>query len=123
MKLQPYAQQSVVNRPFPKLAYKFYGPYTVMDKIGTTAYKLALPEDSQIHPVYPVSQLKPFTPNYTPVFTEVAKLVDLSTQELAPEVVLDKRLVKKGSIPSNSLKQRNIRCTNRKHILVITTTY
>lgn len=27
LKLQPYAQRSVVNRPFPKLAYKYFGPF------------------------------------------------------------------------------------------------
>ena len=30
LKLQPYAQSSVVNRPFPKLAMKFYGPFTII---------------------------------------------------------------------------------------------
>lgn len=96
LKLQPYAQHSMVNRPYPKLAYKFYGPYTVTDKIGVAAYKLALPEESHIHPVFHVSQLKPFTPNYTPVFSELPKLIDLSVHDLAPESILDRRLVKKG---------------------------
>jgi hypothetical protein len=97
LKLQPYAQQSVINRPYPKLAYKFYGPFTVLDKIGKAAYKLALPDESQVHPVFHVSQLKPFTANYTPVFSELPTAIDLSAHDLAPELLLDRRLVKKGS--------------------------
>lgn len=97
LKLQPYVQQSVVSRPFPKIAYKFYGPFHVLERIGAVAYKLALPADSLIHPVFHVSQLKPFTPSYSPVFHDLPKLVDFSVRDLKPETVLDRRLVKKGN--------------------------
>jgi hypothetical protein len=31
LKLQQYAQQSVVNCPYPKLSYKYFGPYKVLE--------------------------------------------------------------------------------------------
>jgi uncharacterized protein YdcH (DUF465 family) len=46
LKLQPYAQSSVANRKYPKLAYKFYGPFTIEAKFGQVAYKLKLPDSS-----------------------------------------------------------------------------
>lgn len=69
LKLQPYAQTSVVNRPFPKIAHKFFGPFEILCKVGSAAYKLKLSVDSQVHPVFYVSQLKQHIPDHTPVFS------------------------------------------------------
>lgn len=55
LKLRPYAQSSLVNRPFPKLAFKYFGPYKVVEKIGGGAYRLELPVDCLIHPIFHVS--------------------------------------------------------------------
>lgn len=110
LKLQPYAQVSLVNRPFPKLAYKFFGPYKILDRIGAAAYRLDLPEESLIHPVFHVSQLKPFTPDFTPVYSELPKIAELDRGMLIPEENLDRRLVKKGNaaIPQCLIKWTGI---------------
>ncbi|XBJ15061.1 hypothetical protein VPH35_007038 [Triticum aestivum] len=96
LKLQPYAQHTVVNRPCAKLAYKFYGPFEVLEQIGPAAYKLQLPAAAQIHPVFHVSQLKEFVPDHTPVFSTVPAPVDFSSMDVQPGMILDRKLVKKG---------------------------
>lgn len=97
LKLQPYAQHSVVNRPCAKLAYKYYGPFSVLERIGPAAYKLQLPSEALIHPVFHVSQLKEHKPDHTPVFSQLPLMVDLSVAQLVPEVLLDRKMVKKNN--------------------------
>uniref|UniRef100_A0A8R7U6U1 Chromo domain-containing protein n=1 Tax=Triticum urartu TaxID=4572 RepID=A0A8R7U6U1_TRIUA len=96
LKLQPYAQHTVVNRPCAKLAYKFYGPFEVLEQIGPAAYKLQLPVAAQIHPVFHVSQLKEFVPDHTPVFSIAPAPVDFSSMDVQPGMIFDRKLVKKG---------------------------
>jgi hypothetical protein len=47
--------------------------------------------------VFHVSQLKLFTPDYTPVFSTLPVLTDLQATEAVPEQILQRHLVKKGN--------------------------
>jgi len=97
LKLQPYTQSTVANHPFPKLAYKYFGPYTVLERVGSVAYKLDLLEGHMIHPVFHISQLKPFVPDCTPVFETLPVTTDLAAAAAVPDKIIDRRLVKKGN--------------------------
>jgi hypothetical protein len=97
LKLQPYTQTSIANRPFPKLSFKYFGPFKIVQRVGEVAYRLELPPDSRIHDVFHVSKLKPFLANYSPVYSELPVTTDLEAAAATPEQILDRRLVKKGN--------------------------
>jgi hypothetical protein len=46
VKLQPYIQSSLAPRANQKLAHRFFGPYKVIARIGSVAYKFDLPASS-----------------------------------------------------------------------------
>jgi hypothetical protein len=73
------------------------------------AYKLDLLEDAQVHPVFHVSQLKPFTANYSHVFVELLKVVDFAEKDVEPAAILDHCMVRKGN---HATPQVLIRWTN-----------
>ena len=104
LKLQPYAQHTVVNRPCLKPAFNFFGPYKILEHIGVVAYRLELPPSAQVHPVFHVSQLIPFIANYSPLFSTLPTIANLSKQEVVPVEVLDMHLVKKGNQARLSLR-------------------
>ena len=62
VRLRPYRQSSAKgqHRASAKLARCYYGPFKIVAKIGPVAYRLELPEDVRIHPVFHCLNLKPF---------------------------------------------------------------
>lgn len=94
LKLQPYRQHSLKGKKVPhKLSPRFYGPFRVIDKIGSAAYKLDLPREAAIHNVFHVSQLKlcPNPPAVAPVLPQY--LVDVGNAK-EPEAVLETKMVR-----------------------------
>ena len=59
LRLQPYRHLSLHSKGFQKLSPRYFGPFQILQRIGSVAYKLALPLDCLIHPVFHVSCLKP----------------------------------------------------------------
>ena len=50
-----------------KLSAKYFGPFLIAAAVGTRAFRLVLPETVNIHPVFHVSQLKPYVSSSSPV--------------------------------------------------------
>lgn len=65
--LQPYVHYSLAPRSHHKLCFKYFGPFEIIAKIGSVAYKLALAPGFAIHPVFHISLLKPASTPIKPV--------------------------------------------------------
>jgi hypothetical protein len=97
LKLQPYVQTSLAPRSSQKLAFKFFGPYKILAKVGEVAYKLELPANSKIHNVVHVFQLKRRLPNTRSVSDDLALLSVDDFAILQPSEVLARRVIRRGN--------------------------
>lgn len=91
LKLQPYRQKTIVNRTCLKLSAKYFGPFKVLARIGKVAYKLDLPTEAKVHPVFHVSLLKLHVGN-APVQTQLPLMDSDGAIMKEPVVILDRRM-------------------------------
>ena len=74
-----------------KLSPRYIGPFEVLKRVGTVAYRLALPPSlSSVHVVFHVSMLRKYTPNPTHVVDWGELVVNTDgTFEEGPMCIMD----------------------------------
>jgi hypothetical protein len=80
-----------------KLSPRYFGPFQVIQKIGKVAYKLDLPKDSKIYPVFHISCLKKKIGTQLNPNPKLPTVMEEGTLTPEPEKILDRRLKKKGN--------------------------
>ncbi|KAK9062911.1 hypothetical protein SSX86_020101 [Deinandra increscens subsp. villosa] len=93
VKLHPYVETSLRQHKFSKLVPKYYGPFMIVEKYGSAAYRLDLPGNAQIHPTFHVSLLKQAAG--PPLPADVIPLPVEPRFKLQPLKVLDSKIYKK----------------------------
>lgn len=83
-----------LNRPSRKLAERRSGPFEILDKVGTHAYRLKLPQQwKNVHPVFHVSKLDPYNEDpESPNFPQPPPDIVEGEPEWEVEEVRDSRL-------------------------------
>ena len=94
LKLQPYRHTTLSIHRCLKLHSKFYGPFRVILKVGTVAYKPLLPNDCKLHDTFHVSQLKKHIGPQVVIPSKHLPLVGPDGLiQMEPEAALERKLI------------------------------
>lgn len=95
LKLRPRRQGSAKGSSAKegKLAKRFYGPFKVLERIGSVAYRLQLPQTARIHPVFHCLVLKRFHGSPSEQETSVQLPTSFLQDQpvISPLAILDQR--------------------------------
>ncbi|CAJ2635782.1 unnamed protein product [Trifolium pratense] len=97
VKIQPYRQQSVALRKNQKLGMRYFGAFEIIACVGKVAYKLKLPDHAKIHPVFHVSQLKPFKGVSQQQYMPLPLTMSDNGPMIQPVEILQVRTIMKGT--------------------------
>ena len=78
-----------------KLQPRWAGPFKLVERIGTSAYKLELPPSMPVHPVFHIGLLKPWTVNSRQQPPPHPILID-GIEEYQIEAIVSHRFAKRG---------------------------
>nr|GEV05791.1 hypothetical protein [Tanacetum cinerariifolium] len=95
---KPLRQVSIRQGKQNKFSPKYFGPFEILAKVGSVAYKLKLPAASQIHDVFHVSQLKKLHGTHLANVSNVLPQVDKDGLLEATLIkILDRKIVKENN--------------------------
>ncbi|XP_073121160.1 uncharacterized protein [Henckelia pumila] len=91
-----------------KLNPRYVGPFKILDKVGTLAYRLALsPDMSKIHNVFHVSQLKKYIPDPSHVLESAPLIIEGNLNE---ELKYEEEPIQIVDTKNQVLRRRTIPC-------------
>jgi hypothetical protein len=93
LKMQPYRETSLGLRNTLKLSSKWYGPFLILQKVGSVAYRLQLPPDAQLHNVFHVNQLKKHLGKHAVPNPKLPLVTPDGKIKVAPQAVLQRRQI------------------------------
>lgn len=88
LKLRPYQLKSLAKRLNEKLVPRYFGPFQLTARVGAVAYRLLLPVEATIHPVFHVSQLRRVVGAVVAVSSVPPQLLDDLELQVEPKVVM-----------------------------------
>lgn len=97
LRLRPYRQMTVALLQNLKFSPKYYSPSQVINWIYKVAYKLNLPIDSQIYPVFHVSFLNKKLGPHINLIPNLPSIMSDGTLSPKLNQVLAKRMEEKGT--------------------------
>ena len=91
------SQNIHTERPNKKLDWKRFGPYPIIERIGTQSYKLQLPPSMKIHPVFHISLLERFIESDIPgrIQPPSPPVIIKNQIEYEVEDILDSKILRK----------------------------
>ncbi|MCI09935.1 hypothetical protein A2U01_0031026, partial [Trifolium medium] len=96
VRLQPYRQHSVSLRKNQKLSMRYFGPFKIIARVGSVAYKLELPSHAKIHSVFHIAHLKEFKGGSDEPYIPLPLTTTDIGPTLVPNNVLDCRMIMQG---------------------------
>lgn len=97
VKLQSYKQHSLALRRSNILAMHYFSPFQVLQRLGLVAYKLKLPPQAKIHPVFHTTLLKQCHGDPSTFNIPASLLTNEQGPILQPAQLLQYRQVKRNS--------------------------